>query len=375
MRIVIVGAPFAPCPPAPSGAVNKIWCGLSSVFAERGHEVTILCRKHETQESDEILHGVRYMRRTQLRRTNNITLDLIKDLFYAARMTSLLPKSDICVTNSFWLPILASRFRKNIGKIVVAAHRYPKGQMWLYSRCDRLAPPSKAVGVAIAHQTPKVAHLLKVISNPIDTHVFVPPTVIRSFTGTQTILYTGRINPEKGLHILMGAFLLLYSKFPNLKLRFIGPWKKEEGGGGLTYLNGLREKASGLPVEFPGGIANPRDLAQELQEAHYYCYPSVAAKGEACPVAPLEAMATGLVPVVSRIDQFRDYIEGGKTGYFFDHDSDRPDRALADTLARLITSRSTTEKMSVQAARKAAEFSYENIADAYLEDWKSLCSK
>jgi len=145
MRITIVTGPFMPLPPAPCGAVERIWYGLAAEFVKKGHHVTFLCRNHPSQVPDETTNGIRYIRRLHLRRTSNIYVDLLKDLLYATKMATLLPRADICVTNTFWLPVLASRFRKNIGKIVVAVHRYPKNQMGLYRNCDRLTTVSNAV--------------------------------------------------------------------------------------------------------------------------------------------------------------------------------------------------------------------------------------
>jgi glycosyltransferase involved in cell wall biosynthesis len=363
-----------PLPPAPCGAVERIWHGLASEFVKKGHHVTFLCRSHPSQVSDETVNGIRYIRRLHLRRTGNIYVDLLKDFFYATRMAALLPRSDICVTNTFWLPVLASRFRKNVGKLVVAVHRYPKNQMSLYRNCDRLTAVSNAVRNAIVQQTPNIAHLVNVIHNPIKTEIFKPPQKSRIANGERIIIYTGRVHPEKGIHILIDAFAMLYPVFPNLRLRIVGPIEKQHGGGGKVYIAQLKEKVGDLPVVFSGAINDPIKLAEALQEATYYCYPSVASKGEALPVAPLEAMATGLVPVVSNIEQFNNYIDDGSNGYFFDHNSGCPHKALCDVLTKLITNTDRTKQMSVQAAKKAAEFNYQNIAKLYLDDWEGLLS-
>ncbi len=372
MNITIVLGPFLTMPPASCGAVERIWHDLAQEFLQHGHTVTVLCQGQKHQASDDVINGIRHIRRLHLQRTGSIGVDLLKDLIYSLTMLRALPRGDVCVTNSFCFPILAARIKHKIGKVVVAVHRYPKQQMRLYASCDRLATVSNAVAKAISTQTPQVHNLVKVISNPIDTRIFKPPTQGRSAQGTQRLLYTGRIHPEKGLHILIQAFRSLTHDFPKLKLVLIGPTTRKEGGGGSSYLNRLTALGRNLPIEFHMPISNKHILAQRLQEAHYYCYPSLAEHGESFGVAPLEAMATGLVPVVSSLDCFRDFITEDQSGLFFDHRSKSPAQALAAVLRKLMAQPDCARQMAMHAVNKAKEFSCQAIAEQYLHDWARL---
>src|SRR5205085_2855098 len=100
--------------------------------------------------------------------------------------------------------------------------------------------------------------------------------------------------------------MALRREIPDARLRIVGPIDVKAGGGGEEFVKQLTAVANGAPVEFTGPIFDREKLAQILQQAHCYTYPSLAEKGEALPVAPIEAMATGLVPVVSNMDCFRD---------------------------------------------------------------------
>lgn len=372
MKITIVTGPFNPLPPAGCGAAEKIWSGLAHEFVANGHQVTFLCRAHPTLVSNETSKGVAYVRRTRFRRSNNIYWDLVKDMIYSLRMLFLLPKSDILITNVFWLPLLVSLFLPKIAKLVVNVARFPKGQIPLYQGADRLAVPSQAILKAIEAQCPKVIDKVKIIPNPIDISAFKPPSRQRQMSGEQIILFTGRVHPEKGVHILIDAFAKLYKEIPSLRLRIIGPTVIEEGGGGKNYLNQLKEKALGLPVEFVGPIYTPTQLAKALQSAHFYCYPSLADKGESFGIAPLEAMATGLVPVVSNLACFRDFIDDGDNGIFFDHRAPNPIINLAAALKSIIVNPEKAKLMGKKAAERAKSFSYQNVAKLYLEDFQNL---
>jgi len=300
----------------------------------------------------------------------------VKDVFFSLRMLVLAPKADICVTNAFWLPALVAAFRPGAGRVVMNVQRVPKGQMWLYDRVQRLSAVSTAIAETIVAQRPSLSAAVRVIPNPVDLGFFEPPVQreLRPGTAGRTILFTGRIHPEKGLHLLVEAFTRLYGEFPDLKLRLVGPSTVDRGGGGLEYLTQLRALAGGTPVTIDAPIYDRGQLALALQTASFYCYPTLAEQGEAQPVAPMEAMATGLVPVVSTIPQFRDYLTDGVDGICFDHRSaDRVDH-LCKALRSLIADPDKAKRMGDLAAVGARRFGYDQVAEMYLSDFQSLLS-
>ena len=145
MKITIITGRFLPVPPAPCGAVERIWHELGGEFSARGHKVTVLCRGHQDQQPNETIHGIRFIRRTRFKRSRYLWWDLVRDLVYSCRMLPLVPTSDIVVTNSFWLPILLPILCGRAGKIVVNVARVPKGQIAWYRRVRWFAAVSNAV--------------------------------------------------------------------------------------------------------------------------------------------------------------------------------------------------------------------------------------
>lgn len=375
MQIVIVTGPFLPVPPAPCGAVERMWQELAEEFSARAHPTVLLCRAHPDQASTETLRGVRYVRRMLLKRTNNLYTNLFKDLLYSLRMLSLIPSGDIVVTNTFWLPILLPLLRKNAGKVVVNVNRMPKGQIKWYRYAARITAVSYAVQEAISRQCKSILPITRIIPNTIDTSVFVPPAQPRSYQGTLTLLYTGRIHPEKGLHLLIGAFRIAARKDPRLLLRIIGPIDVAYGGGGDGYLQKLKEIAGSCPIEFLAPEFDKLALARVYQDAHYFCYPSLAEHGESFGLAPLEAMSTGLVPIVSDLACFKDFVEHGVTGLVFDHRSAESSNELANALTHLVSNPELTNKMGALATERAQAFGKERIAVRYLEDFETIISE
>jgi glycosyltransferase involved in cell wall biosynthesis len=372
MRISIVMGPWFPVPALQGGAVNRLWQGLAEEFATAGHDVTMLCRSYPSQPERETINGVNYIRRSGYSQSRSITLDLIKDLVYAIRVTPTLPRADIVVINDFWIPLLAAMLRSNAGRIVINVNRFPKRQFFLYAGAARFAAASRAIEEAISKQHKSAASRTRVLPNPIDTEIFSPPESLRRMKKDSTVLYVGRVHPEKGVHLLIEAFALLSQQLPETKLRILGPVKENQGGGGESYMRSLKAKAQGLNVEFSEPIFDVYRLADAYKEADVFCYPSLAEKGESFGVAPLEAMSSGLVPVVSDLDCFKDFIIQDQTGYFFDHKL--PDRAekLSEALLSVIMDLEKTYQISINAIQKAQQFSYKRIAALYLEDFENL---
>ncbi|MGC4095638.1 MAG: glycosyltransferase family 4 protein [Nitrospira sp.] len=370
MRITIATGPMFPVPPLIGGAVPKIWQGLAEAFVARGHEVTIMARADARQAASESLNGVEYRRWGGYNQGRWIYVDLARDLAYALGLRRRLPPADILVTNDFWLPIFAAKSPRS-GRVVVNCGRFPKNQYGLYRQASRLAAVSSAVGTAIAEQTPSVADKISVLPNPVDTRLFSPP-IQRSEQALKKMLYVGRIHPEKGLLLLIDAFKRIAGQHPDATLQIVGPHDTTQGGGGSKFLRDLKIAANGFQIEFPGPIFQNDKLVQTYHEAGVFCYPSLAEEGEAFGVAPLEAMATGLMPVVSKLACFSDFIYDGVNGRDFDHRQSNPDVALANVLCDVFDRPRLIQELGAAAAVTAASYDFMTVADRYLHEFVTL---
>ena len=236
MRITIVQGAFLPVPTLRGGAVEKIWFELGKHFSRQGHSVCHLSRRFPGLPSQEVIEDVRHLRlRGYDTPVNGLLLKLL-DLLYSIRALRALPPADILITNTFWLPILATRSQQRLGRIVVDVQRMPKGQMRFYRRAACLRANSSAVAQAIAAESPHLAGRIRTIANPLP---FLPPQFARA-EQEAVILYCGRLHPEKGISLLIEAFSLACERgLSGWTLRLVGPADTAAGGGGLGWATGV----------------------------------------------------------------------------------------------------------------------------------------
>ncbi len=304
-----------------------------------------------------------------MKSAGSLKVDLVKDALYSLRITAMLPRADVLVTNAFWLPVFAGFRRRSRGRIVVNVARAPKGQLGLYKLADRLVAPSEAVAAMIRQQVPTMTDKVRTVPNPIDTSVF--RQLPRQEPAEPTVVYTGRIHPEKGLDLLAKAHSQLRKRHPSLTTRLIGAWQTADGGGGDAYRQQLRDLGGeGLVLQDP--IYDRDALADAIRKGTVYCYPSVAERGESFGCAPLEAMGCGMPTVVSALEAFGDYAKHDDNAVVFDHrDADAATR-LAESIDGLLTDDERRHRLGDAAAVTATEYSFDAVAQTYLTEFETL---
>jgi glycosyltransferase involved in cell wall biosynthesis len=373
MRITIVLGAFFPVPPVMGGAVEKVWLALGKEFARRGHEVTEISRTFPQFPAREKLDGVDHRRVRGFNQPRSRLWLKLLDLVYSFRVLSALPAADILVTNTFWLPLLARS--KRFGLLYIHVQRGPKGQMKWYRHAARLLAVSRSIADAIITEAPQLAPKVRVIPNALPFPIPETPSTSRS----KKLLFVGRVHPEKGIDLFLRAIGKVPAEIVNgWHVEIVGPTETHLGGGGEAFAAGLRDLATRnrIKVEWTGAVFEEAQLLRRYQSAAIFIYPSVAETGEALPVAPLEAMANGCAPLVSRLACFEDYIEDGVTGFVFDHRGPSAEENLASRLSTILQmTQEQLAKVGLAARDRVKEFGVEPVADRYLADFAALLNE
>jgi len=243
--------------------------------------------------------------------------------------------------------------------------------MFLYAGADSISTVSAAISDGIASERPALADRIRVVPNPVDVEVFRPSEAClerRASSSPALLIYTGRMHPEKRLDLLVAAWRRLLEEGRVLRLRIVGPWETAAGGGGKGLVERLKALAGPHEFELPGPVADPKALAEELRAADLYCYPSTAAKGEALPIAPLEAMACGLAPIVAELPQYRGVLEHGENASMFDGTVE----GLTSTLRGRLEDRERRLDLDRAAAADAERLGVASIAVRHTVDWMQV---
>jgi len=374
MKITIVQGAFLPVPPLLGGAVEKIHQALGKEFTRRGCSVTHVSRRYPGLPNRETADGVEHRRVAGFDSPRSLAVLKLLDLFYSLRVLRVLPKADIIVTNTFWLPILL-RTRKH-GAVYVNVNRYPKGQMRFYRHAARLQAVSQVVADAITAQTPAVREKVRVIANPLPDS-WCDPAPDLSQPRRREILYVGRIHPEKGIALLLDAFArVAHDALQGWRLVIVGPAEAKMGGGGADYLARLKQQAAPVKecVDWIGPVFDNSELKSYYDRASFFAYPSLAAQGESFGLSTLEAMARGCIPAVSDLACFRDYLTPGHNGFVFNHEASDPVGALAERLSECVRFEDGLLPIRRNGLVTAQRFTPVKIADQFLEDFRHICA-
>ncbi|MEO0587680.1 MAG: glycosyltransferase family 4 protein [Planctomycetota bacterium] len=192
------------------------------------------------------------------------------------------------------------------------------------------------------------------IPNGVDTQRFHPVTseadrvALREQLGypepqRPAILFSGGLNGRKRPHLLIQAVALLLDANIDATLVLLGPPGLPE------YVDQLSQTADDLQVGdriYAPGFA--KDPAQHYRAANAFCLPS---SSEGMPNALLEAMATGVPCLGTRISGITDLLDHENTGLLVEPNPD-------DIAHHLATALSPTGQALGQAARAIIEQRY-----------------
>lgn len=376
MKITIVMGFFLPVPALAGGATEKIWHRLGELMAEEGHDVTIVSRRWPGLADREQIGRLTHLRLPGINHTRYLPLNLILDAWWGIRVMLALPRADVVICNTVSLPVYLRWVKPSAGCVAVVLGRMPKGQNRFYGAADLILATSTAVARKALSENPSLAPRLLQFPNPIDWPLHAH-AADRGAGRALTIGYVGRIHPEKGLEQLLEAACRLGADeaLPAWRLLLVGPVGVEQGGGGAAYRDHLIASYGsrlGGRLQVVPPIFDKSALARLYGQLDVFCYPSLAARGEGLSIAPIEAMAAGAVPVVSKLECYQDLIDEGVNGRQFDQTAPQAVDELAAILRQLLLDGDHRRSLAAAAQETVRRFDYRETSRLLLARCRKL---
>jgi len=175
------------------------------------------------------------------------------------------------------------------------------------------------------------------------------PRAARAIHAPPTILFAGRLHPEKGIWVLLDAFQLVLEKIPHARLLVAGA-----GPARAELEKKIHAQRLADHVTLLGAVKN-REMVSVFQQADVFCAPSLTTRKwtEQVGAAALQALACGLPVVSTRSGAIPEFIPDD-AGILV---AEQNPNALADALTQLLSDPARADQMG-RFARAYAEKHY-----------------
>ena len=290
----------------------------------------------------------------------------------------------------------------------------PEVKIVLHMECEWLSQLSKAlIGPRLARTNlilgcsefvtnrvkerfPHFSDRCHTLYNGIDATRFADDRIIGKTrnAANPTVIFVGRVSPEKGVHVLLDAMARVVKQLPEARLEVIGafgnvpaeyvlsvsddPIVKDLArfygpDGSSLYEASLRDQIQAHRlhdrVQFVGNVPNAQ-LHERLRSADLLVFPSVWEEPFGIP--PVEAMAMGIPVIATRSGGMTETVLHQKTGLLVGR-NDPAD--LASAVLRLLKDPKQANEMG-KAAREWTQtaFSYRVLSRQLLQLYQSICA-
>ena len=378
-----------------SGGMNVYVRQLAAALAGQGVNVDIFTRDHPEQadEADEVGPGVRVVHMPG--GDSDTPMDgLFHNLpGFLAEVQRFQRENDIAyqtVHSHYWLSgwVGSELARQNDIPHVVTFHTL--GLIKLQSRAGEVEPPERAevereliasasrIVAFSPHERDAMVRLyganaakVNLVPCGVDLNRFKPldRTAARErlgLNGGKVLLYVGRVEPLKGLELLVHTAAQMET-CQDVKVLVVGG-----ASDGDEEVGRLRDLAKDLEVDqmidFVGRV-DQEELPYYYNAADVCVVPSYY---ESFGLAALESMACGTPVVATRVGGLSTVVHHGHTGYL---KSWRCPEAFANSLEMIIASEGLQDSMGKAARKRAEAMSWERVAAGINDIYRSVLSE
>jgi glycosyltransferase involved in cell wall biosynthesis len=234
------------------------------------------------------------------------------------------------------------------------------------SRSDAVTVNSLATAAAVRAVSPAVNPVL--IPMGVDATLFSPgradPALRERHAprGEMLLLFCGRLALKKGVRYLLEAMPAILAQKPRTVLVVAGEGEEGASLRGLAQNLGLGES-----VRFLGAVPNAALPAYYASSDLFVCPSIVDERGdtEGLGVVLLEAAASGLPAVASRVGGIPDVVRDGETGVLV---AERSPHEIARAVLELLSDAGRRERLGRQARTLVLErFTWDRIAERFVQ--------
>ncbi len=376
MKILCINYEFPPL----GGGGGRANGNIAKHMVQMGHEVVILTSAFKGLPETEMKDGFQLIRIPTLRRylekcrIYEMIIFMISSFYYSMKQARAF-KPDICIA-FFTIPSgpAAWLVKKVFGVPYIISLRggdvpgFMKEDLNFYHSISKpiirflwkgaCAVVANSRGLKLLAQNTAGDIDVKMIPNGVDAAYFQsdhPRPVFAEAQGVTRLLSVGRLNPQKGMDVLLRAFALLRDQVSVKTQLWIvgdGPLRKS-----------LEDLAKSLKIEqdvFFFGWRSQEELASFYSSADIFV---LSSHYEGMPNVVLEAMACGLPIVATDVSGTGEIIGHGENGYLVKPD-DPTD--LAFFLKKMLHS-GEMEKMSADSLLKSKSYDWQQVANGYIK--------
>ncbi|MBI2888719.1 MAG: glycosyltransferase [Candidatus Liptonbacteria bacterium] len=231
---------------------------------------------------------------------------------------------------------------------------------WYYNRCAFVSSPASEIFEEMGRYGFHAPHA--VVSNPIDCSLFHPmdgdrATLKREFgLSPFTILYAGRLAPEKRIDNLLDAFAACAKNLPGATVAIVGKGPSE------AMLRAHAEKLGiGDRVRFLGFLKNAEVLARAYRASEVFAIMSPA---ETQSIVAMQALACGIPAIGSQAWGIGEYLN--KAGQLTVEPGDK--EKLAEHLVTLFQN----PQLRAELGAKGRAFAETISTSAIAEEWERI---
>jgi len=204
----------------------------------------------------------------------------------------------------------------------------------------------------------------KRISRIYHPRFWEPPKELSSdkFSNKLNIVYVGRLERSKGVHILLEVARILRDRTKNFRISIVGTGNEKD-----SLAKQIRENNLNDLFELMGYI-NHDNIKNIYKNANVMVHPCTTFK-ETFGLSIVEALSQGLPVITTKIGAQQEHIKNGYNGFLV-----APGNAtqIADRLEKLIHNKDLLEKMSYNAIKSSEKYDFDLHVKKLLEVFEEI---